>query len=208
VQKKDGECFQDGLVIEHALDGGIRDGKEVRAGSMKVWYDQGNKLKWVAPSSKTDKLIPNPPQECSALRPWGAFGTLRALKGNAFFPVLRHCDMDLINQTDTVTAYVELHGGYLQWWNDIESARVGKPSDGNVELSKETACWWSDQKARNALIVAKRKDPDPNGLTFFIIPKGEGLNWIWKTALMAQTKGHYTEQARHLPGRVVGSFFL
>lgn len=205
VKKRDGTCFQDGLVIEHARDGGVRDGGEVRGGSMKVWYDQGNRLKWVAPSSTSDTLIPKPAEECPPLRPWGAFGTLRVLKGS---------EVDLPFRWDeakAATAYVEVHGGYLQWWNNIDSGRKGKPSDGNAELSRTIICWWSD---RNVFIVA---DPclAAKHSMMFIIPccdatkrPSEGLNCLWKTALKAQDPRRYTEKLSRLPVEVIGAMFL
>jgi len=179
-----GKSFQDGLVIEHAPDGGTRDGGKVRGGSMKVWYDQGTRVKWVAPSSKMETLIPKRPAECPSLRPWGAFGTLRVLNGSQI-PVGVHPDEALISVYDKIetTAYVEVHLGYIQWWNKIDSARAGKPPDGYTELRFARVGWLLDM---NAFIVWPVLDPD--NLNVFILPTiegSEGLNWIWKLALKA-----------------------
>merc|ERR1719414_590515 len=72
VQMSDGKCFQDGLVIEQAPDGGTRDGGRVRGGSMKVWYDQGQRVKWVAhePAEQDDAEASKAPEEASGAWFW------------------------------------------------------------------------------------------------------------------------------------------
>merc|ERR1719464_1474039 len=83
---------------------------------MKVLYMNGERCKWVPPQLVEEQLrrSPLPP----APKPW--MGTL-----------LKEVHADV---TDWHAVHVEIHKGFIQWWEDKEAAARGDVSIGHSYL--------------------------------------------------------------------------
>merc|ERR1719336_1834073 len=48
--------FRDGIVIDRIDENRTLDGWKLRAGSMKVWFDRGTRVKWFSPRKAAKEL--------------------------------------------------------------------------------------------------------------------------------------------------------
>jgi len=84
-----------------------------------VWYNNGNNLKWVVPRHQSEQLRELLPAKAPPLQPYGAFGNLVN---------------DQIGDMPR-EVYVEVYGGFIQWWLSRDAARAGTNSEGNAQIS-------------------------------------------------------------------------
>jgi len=109
--------FLDGEVDEVAVESCWRGDTQVTAGSMKVLYDGGRRVKWVAPRSMEAQLRPSPLPR----RPSPMTGVLSAES-------VGWCGI-----TQWEQRFFEVKRGVLQWWADEERSQNAKP-DGKISL--------------------------------------------------------------------------
>jgi hypothetical protein len=100
--------FTDGEIADVTKDGMQIDGFQVRAGSMKVVYDNGSRFKWVAPQQMDNVLQPS-----ARPRPPGSKVGHLQKETNSWFGAKygEH--------------YVELNHGFLKWWATYSDAARG-----------------------------------------------------------------------------------
>jgi len=167
-----GQLYEDGVVID-LLES---DGERVRAGSVKVWYNGGRTVKLFSPQSAKVKLIPFELGTCPPLLPFGAVGQLSETTNLAHTP-----------------KYVELHGGYLNWWDRYDDAKRGKPPSRSLRLDTTVQVVLDSTNdefiiKHDELIQAKFS---VRGTQFFDTAEVHGkqndrLRWMWTFAFMAQ----------------------
>jgi len=176
--------YHDGVVIDYVRNGGSYKGMNLRAGSMKVWFDKGHKLKWVSPADAKKQISLFKPEEyCPPMLPFGAIGQLR-VNGEHWEGGIK---------------YVELHGGFIQWWDRETSASEGEEPEGQVPLCN---CDFGSFDWGNDAFLLTVPDGNTTRVIRFSIrgnpnfkeaPKSkkdqdtnDRLTWMWAFALRAQ----------------------
>jgi len=105
--------FTDAEIVEVTKEGMQRDGFRVRAGSMKVVYNNGSRFKWVAPQQMEDVLRPS-----TRPRPPGPMVGKLLKETNSWFGA------------EYAEHYFELNKGFLQWWaTESDAAQGGLPQN-------------------------------------------------------------------------------
>jgi len=114
---KNNMWYMDAEVVDIAKETGAIDGLKIKAGSMKVVYDNGSRFKWVPPQQMEGYLRlsprPKPPPP---------------LTGNIF-----HATNGWWS-TQWNSCYAELNRGFLQWWESQEAAKRGGLPVGKLHL--------------------------------------------------------------------------
>lgn len=100
--------YMDAEVIDIAKEASSIDGIRIKAGSMKVVYDNGARFKWVPPQQMEGYLRPSPRPKS----PPPLTGELMRAAHGWF-------------STQWQPSYVELNRGFLQWWDTRDDARRG-----------------------------------------------------------------------------------
>jgi len=189
------ECkkwINDGVIIDRALEDLWvgRSNLKVRQGSVKVWYDKGNRVKWV-PLDKVDTTLKEN-TEAGERFPRGAFGDLAIKFGRSGLPI---------------RMYAELHGGWFQWWPAEAYAAAGLSPLGWMEVKNLPAKFdWTKSPFECSLRC------DPNAITLehtqmdfgFVQSKDfdiETMRW-WRDALRSQVKDF--EEVGREPNRATG----
>jgi len=109
--------YLDAEVVDVAKETGGIDGLKIKAGSMKIIYDNGSRFKWVPPQQMEGYLRLSPrPKPPSPLT-----GTLYHASNGWF-------------STKWTLCYVELNRGFLQWWESQEAAKKGSPPIGKMHM--------------------------------------------------------------------------
>lgn len=186
------ECkkwINDGVIIDRALEDLWvgRSNLKVRQGSVKVWYDNGNRVKWVPLDKLDTKLKEN--NEAGQRSPRGAFGDLAMRLGRSGRPI---------------RMYAELHGGFLQWWPVAAFAAKGLKPLGWMDVKKRNAkIDWTKSPFECSLIFDK--DHVKSEMFFgFVQSKDfdfETMRW-WRDALRSQVK--VFEEVGKEPNRAAG----
>merc|ERR1712242_646477 len=129
--KANGQLYEDGVVIDFLHSGRIG----VRAGSVKVWYNAGRSVKLFSPRAARDELFPVESGPCPPLLPFGAVGQLSLKIGDNTYS----------------QRYVELYGGYLNWWHRYEDAEKGGKPARSVRLN--TKVWVEVYWAKDEYVI-------------------------------------------------------
>lgn len=111
------QWFEDAEIAEVVTESKVVDGYRVRAGSMKVIYDNGARFKWIAPQQMEDFLRPS--RRPKAPEP---------VVGELFKETSSWFGAKYLKQ------YFELNKGFLQWWVKQDDARRGGLPEGQIYL--------------------------------------------------------------------------
>lgn len=109
--------FNDAEIVEVVTETCVREGYRVNAGSMKVVYENGTRFKWVA-AQEMDQFL-RPSNRPKPVQP--RLGDL--MKETYWLFVPRWNKL-----------YVEMHKGFLQWWNTREEAQKRAKPQGSIYL--------------------------------------------------------------------------
>lgn len=168
----------DAQVIDVTHESLNVSGFRVRAGSMKVVYDNGMRFKWVAPQQMQDLLRASPRPKA----PLPLAGEL-SLGTSSWFGM------------DWSRCYFELNKGFLQWWPSQERARSGAvPMDSVYLLGMQL-------KEKGA---GFRLRSDTTHGTMFTIRAKEEEAAHWVEVLWAHAK-YCEEEIKYLEAKEGGS---
>lgn len=112
-----GRWTLDGEVSDVVDEACIKDKFRLRAGSMKVHFENATKFKWVAPEQISEHVRPSP-----RVKP------PPAISGRL------DIEVHLPESSEWVKVHVEVNKGFLQWWETEEDARRGSKSRGVAYL--------------------------------------------------------------------------
>jgi len=132
--------IRDAEIIDTVQDKCLKDGFTLRAGSVKVLYNNGERFRWVPPHHAQEHLRPS----LRLKAPDTMFGGLWkqcCSDADSWFPV-----------------HVEICKGYVQWWESEAAARRGAKSQGHSFLLG-MQCW----RERRSF---KLRVENPNGAIF------------------------------------------
>lgn len=161
--------FQDAEIAHVVKESITLDGKKVRAGSMKVVYDNGSRFKWVPPQQMDEFIRPSQRPKLVE-RLVGEFSE----PSEGWFG------------TTWTKVYFELNKGFLQWWNTLENAKAGGEPAGSIHLLGLTV-----QEDGNSIKV-KSLDTEGEAFTFQLRRERDVARLI--TALYSQAG--YCEEVR------------
>lgn len=170
--------FLDGEVVQVVKDGGRIDGFQVRAGSMKVLYNNGGTFRWVPPQEVADSLRPSPRP-----RPPEPLIGMLALQEASWF-TMKWTNM-----------YVELHKGFLQWWHSRADATSGKKPLGSFYL-----LGLQEDEQGNRF---KFKADSTGGLNFTFQAESAEQVEVWVSALWSHA-GYCEEACEYYQAKVGG----
>lgn len=114
---KNNVWYMDAEVVDVAKETSQIDGIRIKAGSMKVVYDNGARFKWVPPQQMEGYLRPSPRPKS----PPPLTGELARAASGWF-------------STQWEKTYCELNRGFLQWWAKRDDARRGGIPTGKLYL--------------------------------------------------------------------------
>jgi len=118
--------FPDGQVIDRIGESCVRDGWKLTPYSVKVWFDNGRRVKWFSPSKAGQELcVYEPGEHHPPLSQFGAFGAFR-------------CGW---SESSLVDMYIETHGGHIQGWKNVDSARKDNKPDWHMHVAEARVFW-------------------------------------------------------------------
>lgn len=133
--ESDQQWIRDGEVEEVVTESIYRDGLNVRAGSMKITYNNGMRFKWVAPQQMEQYLRPSPRPR----PPDPIAGEL-------------YKETHALWRTWHQQCYCELNKGFLMWWDNIKQAENAEKPAGYLFLM-------------GMKLTVERGRPDKNGVS-------------------------------------------
>jgi hypothetical protein len=114
---KRGVWVLDGEIADVVSEACTKDNFKLRAGSIKVLFDNATMYKWILPGRVAEQIRPSP----------------RVKPKEALVGVLE-IEVNLHDTIAWVGVHVEVNKGYLQWWHSQEDARAGSKSVGIAYL--------------------------------------------------------------------------
>lgn len=164
----------DAEIVEVLTESAIRDGNNIRAGSVKVLYKNKGRFKWIPPQLVDEVLrvsgrppVPDP-----------KIGEL-----------LKEIHTDV---TEWCPVHVEVNEGFIQWWIDEEAARRGEQPQGIAYL-------FMLQMFNEGLQIKLRTDSTQGGVHAFKAESEEEVQ-IWVEALWEHA-GHCGDMMEHAANR-------
>jgi len=158
----------DGEVGDIVNETCIRGKFKLRAGSVKVLFDNATRFKWVAPADLENHVRPSP----------------RVKPPEALWATLK---MEVhLETTQWQSVHVEVNRGFIQWWENVENAKEGKKSAGVAYLL-------GLQQFRDGLVLKWRADATQGAVyAFKVESESQAEQWI---AAMWEHAG-FTEEVR------------